>query len=157
MTAVAVGGLMGSLLWTRWPLASSRAPSVVMVSLIGTGATLAAAAAVSSLWPTAVLFAVSGVFIGPGVGALFTTRQLRAPQQLQAQVFTIGAGLKTTTAAAGAAVGGAVAHLSTAAQLLLVAGLPVLAGVLGALSLGTVPDRRRLSSRAGFQGGGGPQ
>jgi MFS family permease len=136
MASVAVGGLLGSLLWTWRPMSPRRAPSVVMISLIGSGAALAAAAGVSSLPLAAVLFTASGVFIGPLTGALFTTRQERATDEVRAQVFTIGAGLKTTSAAAGAALGGALAQLSIPTQLLVTAGSPMLAGALGAVSLG---------------------
>jgi hypothetical protein len=48
---------------------------------------------------------------------------------------TIGAGLKTTFAATGAALGGAVAHVPTATQLLLTAGWPTLAGAIGAVGV----------------------
>jgi MFS family permease len=136
MTAVAVGGLLGSLLWTWHPVSARRAPSVVMISLIGSGAALALAAGVSSLPLTAVLFATSGVFIGPFTGALFTTRQEHATDEVRAQVFTIGAGLKTTSAAAGAALGGALAELPVTIQLLVTAGSPMVAGALGAVGLG---------------------
>jgi hypothetical protein len=54
---------------------------------------------------------------------------------VQAQVFTIGAGLKTTSAAAGAALGGALGYLPITIQLLVTAGSPMLAGALGALGL----------------------
>ena len=84
---------------------------------------------------TAALFAVSGLFLGPFTGALFTVREDRAPEAARAQVFTISAGLKTTAAAAGAALGGAVAGFAAPVQLLLVAGSPLLAGLLGSLVL----------------------
>ena len=148
MTAVAAGGLLGSLLWTWRPISPRRAPSVVMISLVGSGAALAVAAGVSSLPLAAVLFTASGAFIGPLTGALFTTRQQRATDDVQAQVFTIGAGLKTTSAAAGAAVGGALAHLPVTIQLLVTAGSPMLAGALGAVSLGITVRTRDGDARS---------
>ena len=87
--------------------------------------------------PTAALFALSGVFLGPFTGALFTTRQTHAPEAVRAQLFTISAGLKTTAAAAGAALGGSIAHLLPNAQLLLLGSSPFLAGALGILALAT--------------------
>ena len=135
LTAVAVGGLVGSLWWTWRPAAPAHAARTVMFALIGVGAPLAVAAATThSLVCTAVLFAVSGVFLGPFTGALFTTRQDHAPAEAQAQVFTISAGLKTTTAAAGAAIGGAIAGIAVPTQLLLVGATPVIAGILGGLA-----------------------
>ena len=145
LAAVAVGGLFGSLWWTWRPAASARAARTVMISLVGIGIPLALAATVtSSLVATAALFAVSGLFLGPFTGALFTTRQDHAPEAARAQVFTISAGLKTTAAAAGAALGGAIAGLSAPVQLLLVASSPLLAGLVGALVL---PRRRTRAAR----------
>ena len=136
LAALAAGGLFGSLWWTWRPAAPGRAARTVMISLVGIGIPLAVAAVTtSSLVVTAVLFAVSGVFLGPFTGALFTTRQDRAPKAARAQVFTISAGVKTTAAAAGAALGGAITHLPAPAQLLLVASSPLLAGLVGALAL----------------------
>ena len=71
----------------------------------------------------------------------------RAGGGRRAQVFTLGAGLKTTAAAAGAALGGTIARAPTATQLLIVAACPVLAGALGALLLST-PRRTRMRARA---------
>ena len=71
------------------------------------------AAAVTSSLPARL--AVSGLFLTV-TGALFT-------------------GLKTTAAAAGAALGGAIAGFAAPVQLLLVAGSPLLAGLLGSLVL----------------------
>jgi predicted MFS family arabinose efflux permease len=160
LTSVAVGGLVGSLWWTWRPAAVDRAPRVVMLALAGIGAPLAAAALSSSLVVTAALFTVSGIFLGPFTGALFTTRENRAPADAQAQVFTISAGLKTTAAAAGAALGGALAHLPVPAQLLLVAASPLLAAALGGLALArnrpanrTNPDRRPSLQESSCQSG----
>ena len=145
LAAVAVGGLFGSLWWTWRPAPSTRAARTVMIALVGIGIPLALAAAVtSSLVATAALFAVSGLFLGPFTGALFTTRQDRAPEPARAQVFTISAGLKTSAAATGAALGGAIAHVAAPAQLLLVASSPLLAGLIGALVL---PRRRTRAAR----------
>jgi predicted MFS family arabinose efflux permease len=131
MTAVAVGGLVGSLLWTWRPARPDRAARTVMLSLLGVGLALAPAAAAESVLVTGALFALSGVFLGPLTGALFTVRQQRAAPTLQAQVFTIGAGVKTSCAAGGAALGGLIVGLSGPTQLALVAGCPVVAGAVG--------------------------
>jgi hypothetical protein len=142
MTAVAGGGLLGSLVWTWRPATERRAPIIVMASLAGTGAALAAAAMTRSLPAAAGCFALSGVFAGPFSGALFTTRQAHAPERVRAQVFAIGAGLKTTAAAAGAAAAGALAGLPVATQLLLVASAPLVAACTGAAALATSAKQR---------------
>lgn len=107
-----------------------------MATLIGVGLPLALAAAASSISALAALFALAGLFLGPCTGALFTARQNHAPAPLPAQVFPLGAGIKTTAAATGAALAGTIAHAATTTQLLLVGASPILAGLLGALLLG---------------------
>lgn len=120
-----------------------------MIALIGAGVPLALAAGTASSLPiTAVLFGVSGLFTGPFAGALFTARNDHAPGPLRAQVFTIGAGLKTTAAAAGAALACTLAHAPTATQLLLAASCPLLAGTAGAILLTVSHRRRGLAQRA---------
>jgi MFS family permease len=144
MTAIAVGALIGSLLWTWRPVQPAHTPLTVMIALVATGAPLAVAAATtSSLTLTALLFGIAGIAVGPFTGAMFTTRKLYAPDEVQAQVFTISAGLRLTMAAAGAAVGGALAGLPSPTQLIFVASAPLLAGGLGALALRTRAVRAR--------------
>lgn len=144
VAALAAGALIGSLAWTARPLPARRAPLVVMVALLLTGAPLAAAAlTTSSTSVTVFLFAVSGTATGPLTGALFTTRQDHAPDHLRAQVFSVGAGLKTTSAAAGAALAGTLAHTATGTQLLLAGICPLLAGAVGLVSLTRPPPDSR--------------
>lgn len=143
VAALAAGAVIGSLAWTVRPLPSRWAPLVVMITLLLTGAPLAfAATTTSSSGLTVLLFAVSGIATGPLTGALFTTREDRAPDHLRAQVFTVGAGLKTTTAAAGAALAGILAHTTTPTQLLLAGSCPLVAGGLGLVLLTWPPPSR---------------
>jgi MFS family permease len=135
LTAFAAGALLGSLAWIWRPASPSRGPAIVMGALVLSAAPVAAAAFSPTLTLTAALFALSGFFIGPQTGALFTTREDRAPDGLRAQVFTFGAGLKITAAAVGLATAGAIAHLPSATLLLLCAACPILAGALGAFAL----------------------
>jgi predicted MFS family arabinose efflux permease len=147
MTAIAVGALLGSLLWTWRPAQPAHTPLTVMIALIATGAPLAIAAMTTSSLPlTALLFGISGISVGPFTGALFTTRKLYAPDDVQAQVFTITAGLRLTMAAAGAAIGGALAGLPSSTQLIFVASVPLLAGALGALALRLAPSRSSITA-----------
>lgn len=135
VTAVAIGGLFGSLLWTVRPAPVRRSPLVVMLAMIGMGIPLGLAALSHSLLVTGVLFGLSGAMLGPFVGALFTIRHDRAPKDARAQVFTTGAGLKTTTAALGAALAGLLAHIPLPQQFLILGASPVTAGVLGIVAL----------------------
>jgi Major Facilitator Superfamily len=143
LTAVAAGAFIGSLLWTWRPIAVDRAPLVTAISMIGIGIPIAIAAIAPSLEATAVLFGLSGLFIGPFGSALFLSRAQYADPAMRTQVFTIGAGLKVTASALGAALIGFAAGLPAATQLLLVASSPLLAGTLGTvlLTLGTHSDR----------------
>jgi hypothetical protein len=143
LTAVAAGAFIGSLLWTWRPIAVDRAPLVTAISMIGIGTPIAIAAVVPSLEATAVLFGLSGVFIGPFGSALFLSRTQYAAPTVRTQVFTLGAGLKVTASALGAALIGFATGLPVGTQLLLVASSPLLAGVLGTalLTFGPHPDK----------------
>jgi hypothetical protein len=143
LTAVAAGAFIGSLLWTWRPISVDRAPLVTAFSMIGIGTPIAIAAVTPSLEATAVLFGLSGVFIGPFGSALFLSRTQYAAPTVRTQVFTLGAGLKVTASALGAALIGFATGLPVTTQLLLVASSPLLAGALGAalLTFGSSPNK----------------
>lgn len=93
MTAFALGGLLGSLAVARWqPFATVQ--RMAFYALLGTGATLAAAALVPSLPVRVALFALAGFADGPLLGATLRLRAEYAPPAVLPQVFTIGAGLE---------------------------------------------------------------
>jgi MFS family permease len=148
LAAEAVGGLVGSLLWTARPAGRRRAPLVVAAGLVGVGVPLVLAAATGSLSLRIALFALAGLADGPAIGALLVVREDRAPVQARSQVFTVGAGAKVTAAAAGAALGGLVSGASVGTQLLLAGGLHVVAGLLGlGMLAGGGPDPASLVNR----------
>lgn len=144
LSAVAAGALFGSLLWTWRPLAPNRSALVTTMAMIAIGIPLLLAATTSSLKILALLFGISGVFVGPFGSALFTARTLYADGNVRGQVFTIGAGLKVSAGALGAGLIGLAADLPIATQLVLVASSPLLAGVLGTAML--VANTRGMSS-----------
>ena len=147
LTVVAVGALVGSLVWTTRPAPVRWAPEVLMLGMCATGLPLVVGVVTTELsWLTAAL-AVSGLFLGPLVGALFTARDALAPDDVRAQVFTIAAGLKITGAATGAAVLGLIAGAPLWLQFLLVALNPVAAGLLGLIALRTKAVSREPASR----------
>ena len=135
LAALTAGGLVGSLLWTWRPAAPRYAPRVVMAALLATGLPVAAASTTASTPALAVLLAASGLGNGPLIGGLLLARQRFAPQAVRTQVFTLGAGIKTSATAAGSALGGLLTTWPTATQLLLVAACPCLAAVGGAAGL----------------------
>ncbi|HTJ38208.1 MAG TPA: MFS transporter [Dactylosporangium sp.] len=121
ITAVGVGALTGSLLVARRPV--EMAPHrVALVCLAVTAAVLGVVPFVGA-WPVLVgVFAVAGFCNGPLLTAVLQVRAAEAPASTRTQVFTIGAGLKVTAAAVGAACFAAVASWPVA----------VLAGALAA-------------------------
>jgi hypothetical protein len=149
LAAVAAGAFIGSLVWTWRPIAVDHAPLVTAISMIGIGIPIVIAAFTPSLEAIAVLFGLSGIFIGPFGSALFLSRTQYAAAGVRTQVFTIGAGLKVTASALGAALIGFAAGLPAAAQLLLVASSPLFAGILGTvlLTAGARTDRAAQGTR----------
>ncbi|MEV7197589.1 MFS transporter [Streptomyces sp. NPDC093510] len=136
MTAFATGALVGSLIYALRPWTESRPERVVLACLTATGVPLALAATNPALAVTAALFALAGACTGPLFSALLAARERYAPTEVRTQIFTLGAGLKSTAAAGGAAVAGAVSGVGTSALLLAVAASQVLATLLGAVLLG---------------------
>ncbi|MBO8193429.1 MFS transporter [Streptomyces oryzae] len=129
MTAFAVGGLAGSLGTARWRRAPAPA-RLALLSLLMTASALAGAALAPQLAATVALFALAGLGDGPLLAATLRLRADHAPDGARAQVFTLGAGLKLTSAALGTALVGTLAHLPAGALTLLVAALHLAAGVL---------------------------
>jgi MFS family permease len=151
LTVMAAGSFVGSVLCTWRPIRPDRAPLVMAFSMIGIGVCTALAALFSSMVVVAAFFGLSGAFIGPFGAALFLTRTQEADESVRTQVFTIGAGLKVTTSALGAALIGLATPLSGPAQLLLAAAGPLLAGVVAVAALSA---RRRRASDSGDVGSG---
>ncbi|MFE4055662.1 MFS transporter [Streptomyces sp. NPDC059096] len=136
MTAFALGGLTGSLVLARWqPFATVQ--RLALCALLGTGATLAAAALVPSFSTRVALFALAGLCDGPLLGATLRIRAEHAPPPVLPQVFTVGAGLKMSAAACGAALTGAAAALGAPYLLLSIAALQFVAALLYVLVRGS--------------------
>ncbi|WEH37238.1 MFS transporter [Streptomyces sp. AM 4-1-1] len=142
MTAFAAGALAGSLIYAVRPWTETHPERVVLACLLTTGPPLALAAVRPSLALTALLFALSGVCTGPLFSALLAARERYAPTAVRTQIFTLGAGLKSTAAAGGAAVAGALGGLGTSTLLLAAAACQLLATGLGAALLATRRDAR---------------
>lgn len=105
VTAFAVGALGGCLaLAHREPRISPR--RLALASLIGTGAALTGAALVPSYTIAVMLFIAAGVCDGPLLTSTLRIRADHAPDSVRTQVFTLGAGLKISAAACGAALTG---------------------------------------------------
>lgn len=155
MTAFALGGLLGSLAVARWqPFATVQ--RMAFYALLGTGATLAAAALVPSLPVRVALFALAGFADGPLLGATLRLRAEYAPPAVLPQVFTIGAGLKMSAGACGAALTGTAVALGAPRLLLAIAGLHFVAALLYVLVRGRgsrTAERSAGSRSSGVRGG----
>lgn len=132
MAVTAAGGLAGSLLTTRIPVVHRRPERTLLVCTAATAVPFTLVALVPGGWP---LLAVTGLAMGPVTVALFSVRDREAPPEMRTQVFTLGAGIKVTSAAAGSAVGGLLAGAGSAPLLTLIAAGQVLAALTGALIL----------------------
>jgi MFS family permease len=128
MSVSAAGGLLGSLLCSRFPFATRYPERSVLGGTVAAGVAFLVAALVTADWLRLSLFALAGLSGGPIIVALFAIRDREAPGELRTQVFTLGGGVKVTAGAAGAAVGGLLAAQGAS---LLLAGIAAcqLAGV----------------------------
>ncbi|CAM2969925.1 MULTISPECIES: MFS transporter [Streptomyces] len=159
LTAFAVGGLAGALGLARWR-GAPEPRRLALGSLLATAVALAGAAAVPSFPLTVALFALAGLGDGPLLTATLRLRADHAPAAVRTQVFTLGAGLKLTAAAAGAALVGVLARLPAAGLVLAVAALQLLAALLlrlldrraRATRTRPVPDRGGEQTAGGIDG-----
>jgi hypothetical protein len=128
LSAGAVGNLLGALAYTPHPIRRWRPEVVVAGCLLLMAAPFALLPLAGPRWLQLFLFAVAGSLFGPLTTALFTVRDREAPPAVRTQIFTIGAGMKVTAAAAGAALAGLATSIGIAGLLLAIAACQVLAG-----------------------------
>ncbi|MEU0154640.1 MFS transporter [Micromonospora fulviviridis] len=141
LAVASVGGLVGSLWCARYPIRAHPPERVVLACLLATAAPFALVPLVPSVWATLPLFALVGLLSGPLFCAVLAVREQEAPPAAHTQVFTVGAGLKSTAAAAGAALAGALAASGAGLLLLGMAACQALGAVAGAAVL-RLPRRR---------------
>ncbi|MEU0428563.1 MFS transporter [Streptomyces canus] len=141
MTAFAAGALAGSLSYAYRPVGAKCPERVVLWGLLATGVPLAGVPWTQHAVSAAALFATAGFCTGPLFSALLASRERYASVAARTQIFTLGAGLKSTFAAAGAAAAGALNGLGVTALLLGTAACQVVAAALGVVLLtGRRPD-----------------
>lgn len=126
MTALGLGALVGALTLTRWrPRLSPTA--LAGVCLVGLGVALALGALSPNLPLGMLAFGVAGLFDGPLLSATLEARSQHSPEHARPQVFTMGAALKISAAAAGTALVGVAADASPVALLLVIGATQVAA------------------------------
>ncbi|WP_051820046.1 MFS transporter [Streptomyces flavochromogenes] len=129
MTAFAAGALAGSLALARLRPAADPV-RLAVTGLAGTGLALAVAALAPGPLTCAAAFAAAGVCDGLLLTATLRLRADHAPPNRRTQVFTIGAGLKVSAAALGAALVGGAGSGSAAWDLAAIAALHIVAAVV---------------------------
>lgn len=125
LACAAVSALTANAALARFP--RSRAPDAVLRAgaLVQAAALLLAATGGPAALLAAVLLAGAGE--EAGLTALFAVRHQETPEDLRGQVFTLGAGLKLTGFALGAALAGSAATWSLPGTSALAAGVEILA------------------------------
>ncbi|BBH69193.1 MFS transporter [Actinoplanes sp. OR16] len=145
MAVTAVGGLIGSLLTTRIRLVHRHPEHTLLICTAAMAVPFLIPAFLPAAWP---LTAVAGLLMGPVTVALFSVRDRESPEETRTQVFTLGAGIKVTSAAAGAAVGGLLSGAGSGLLLAVIAGMQVVAATTGLLILRRGYAEQRGSRRA---------
>jgi predicted MFS family arabinose efflux permease len=136
LAAFAAGGLLGSLGYARRPVGRDRPQWVALLTMAAVAVPLALVPLVHPAVAVLALFAVAGVWVGPQASAVFAIRERYAPSGARTQVFTVGAGVKLTAAALGAALAAGYAHAGPYALVVAVAAAQVAGATAGALLLG---------------------
>ena len=127
LSVMAAGNLAGATAYLARPIRRWRPETVVLGCLLVLAVPFALMPVVAGQAGTLALFAVAGLINGPLFCALLAVRDREAPPAVRTQIFTIGAGLKVTAAAAGAALAGFATGLGPAVLLLCVAAVQLLA------------------------------
>lgn len=141
LSCAACSALAAGAVLARFPRAAAPDTVVWAGALVQAAALVGAACGSPALLVAGLLLAGAGE--GPQLTALFAVRHREAPEALRARVLTIGASLKITGFALGAAAAGPVAARSTVVALTAAAALAALSAVYGA-----GPCRRAVPARA---------
>ncbi|MFF8837119.1 MFS transporter [Streptomyces sp. NPDC015130] len=149
MTAFAVGALAATLGLTR-PTPTLTPQRLAVLGLAGTAVGLVGAAGAPSVPVAAACFAVAGACDGLVLTATLRIRADHSPAHRRTQVFTIGAGLKMSAAAAGSALAGA-ATAGTAREYL--AGIALVQAAAALLYVLSRRETRRGGSSREVSGG----
>lgn len=119
VTAFAVGSLLGALLETIRPT-RARPHTIMMAGFLGTGLlTVGAAMDLGTTW-TVIAIGASGAFTASTSAALLFLRNQLSKPHLKSQIFTVGAGLRTSASAGGAALAASATGLGGAKTLVMI-------------------------------------
>lgn len=110
-SVVSVGALVATIAYAKWPTKHSPDVIAFMTTIILSLAMLILAFS-GNIAVALIAMLVIGLADGPQLAAIFAVRHREAPEWSRGQVFTTGASLKITAAAAGAALAGQLAGVS---------------------------------------------
>ncbi|MER5516600.1 MFS transporter [Streptomyces sp. NPDC002763] len=127
LSCTASSALVANAVFARYP--RSVAPDTVIWASALVQATAFALAASGQPAVLIVALLIAGIGEGPQLAALLAVRHREAPERLRGQIFTIGASLKITGFALGAAVAGPVATWSLPGASVLAASVAALAAL----------------------------
>jgi len=133
LSVMAAGNLAGASAYTARPIRRRQPETVVLACLLVLALPFALMPLVGGRVWLLGLFAVAGLVNGPLFCALLAVRDREAPPAVRTQVFTVGAGLKVTAAAAGAALAGFATGLGAGVLLFAVAASQLVAAGAGLL------------------------
>jgi predicted MFS family arabinose efflux permease len=144
VTGLAVGALVGSLIWTRLrPFLRPERAVVAIIVLLGG----AFAMTLAPHWYAAIVgFFLAGVLDGPLLIATFAARSRYSDDDQRAAVYTIGASLKTAATAVGAIlIGTAVRSRPSVAGVVTIVAMQAVAALVGAALVMGVSSARAVS------------
>jgi hypothetical protein len=133
VTAFAIGGLGGAVAIAARRWTKRSAVWVMAMGFTATGACLLAMTPDLGLVVILVVVCIAGVFTAPANAAMLLLRNQESVPSVRSQVFTIGAGLRATAAAIGAAAAGAVGGLDAGWLVAGMAAFWILSGAMLAL------------------------
>jgi MFS family permease len=139
VAAFAIGGLVSALVIAARPM-RMRAEWAMGTGFAATGVLTIVAAADLGMWWTTLLIGLSGLFTASSSAAMLLLRKQQSFPEVRSQVFTVGAGLRATAAAAGAALAGIAAGVGGAVLIVAIGAIWVVsAAIMLAYPPGTRP------------------
>ena len=137
LSTMAIGSLIGSLLYAARPFGADEPHRLVPFISIATAVPIAIIAISSSTVLALVLFAFAGALGGPQGSAQLSVRDRFSPSNVRTQVFTLSTSLKTTSAAVGAALAGIISGASPTMLLLIAVSANAVGGLIAIFDLKT--------------------
>lgn len=110
-TVLSIAALVATIGYAKWPTKYS-ADGIVFVTTLVLGAAMLLLALTNNIVIVLLIMTVIGLADGPQLAAVFAVRHREAPERSRSQVFTTGASLKISAAAAGALLAGQLAQVS---------------------------------------------